>query len=70
MVVRGADERGVRPMYRCEHCGAIFEEPLEKRWKEPMPDGFFEPWCVDVCPDCGEEGIEELFEEVVDDEDE
>jgi len=54
-------------LYRCEHCGALFSEPSIKRWREPMPDGFFEPWTCEACPECGDEQIEEEYEEVYDD---
>lgn len=54
-------------LYRCNFCGALFPQPALRVWKEPMPDGFFEPWELEVCPVCGDEQIEEEFEEVYDD---
>lgn len=45
-------------MYRCNWCGATFEEPDLRRYTEWHGE-FPEPWAVNVCPECGGEEIEE-----------
>lgn len=52
-------------MYRCDLCGAEFDQPVFRRWSEARPDGFREPFCQAVCPRCGAE--EQYFEEVWED---
>ncbi len=47
-------------MYVCDDCGAIFDAPEIKRWKEYHEDGWPEEWAAEVCPICGCDGIEEL----------
>lgn len=37
-------------MYICEICGARFDEPVIRTWKEPMPDGYFERNRSESCP--------------------
>lgn len=52
-------------MYRCDLCGAEFDQPVFRRWSEARPDGFREPFCLAVCHRCGAE--EQYFEEVMED---
>ena len=40
-------------MYICEICGARFDEPVIRTWKDPMPDGYFERNRSESCPICG-----------------
>lgn len=40
-------------MYICDICGAQFDEPVIRTWKEPMPDGYFERNRSESCPICG-----------------
>jgi len=53
-------------MYKCNHCQAIFEEPVVKRFKEMhewwgamVPYEYTEVYC----PECGEEDFEEYQED-------
>lgn len=50
-------------MYRCLMCGAEFEEPLH----EPAGMFMFIPMVHDVCPECGDDCIEEIEQEDEDD---
>ena len=46
-------------MYKCEWCGAEFDEPDE------IPDGWFayNPMVHLVCPECGEDQFYEMEDE-------
>lgn len=46
-------------MWRCEWCGAVFDEPLH----EPAGEFMYNPMVHDVCPECGEDLIEEVDDE-------
>lgn len=47
--------------YRCEWCGAVFDEPLH----EPAGDFMYNPMVHDVCPECGNDDFEEVYDENV-----
>ena len=47
-------------MYKCEMCGAVFDEPLIKEGYEPMPDFFYEPFGEPLCPICGQPYFKEM----------
>lgn len=55
-------------MWRCECCGATFEEPFTKTVMENL-DGENGWWrhTEAFCPECGEEQIEEVNEDAEDD---
>lgn len=46
-------------MYKCEICGAVFDEPL----REPAGDFMGNPMVHNVCPECGEDYFEEADNE-------
>ena len=48
--------------YVCADCGAVFDEPEVKRWKEYQDDGWVEDWAAYLCPVCGSEEVEYLSE--------
>ena len=50
-------------MYRCLMCGAEFEEPEH----EPAEMFMFNLMVHDVCPECGDDCIEEIEQEDDDD---
>lgn len=51
-------------MYRCESCGAVFEDAVETLVRENL-DGERGVWMHSVasCPYCGEEFFEEMKED-------
>ena len=50
-------------MFYCPICGLRFDEPVIKRYLEPMPDGFCEQRAEEVCPGCGEAYFDEESED-------
>lgn len=59
-------------MYKCLECGQLFDEPA-RIFDDPSPSGVslvrrYYVW--HVCPYCGEDDIEEAFDEDEEDEDE
>ena len=54
-------------MYRCEWCGAVFEQPAERVYRENMDgeNGWY-TWHMAVCPYCFEEGIDYVTNETPD----
>ena len=52
-------------MYQCHCCGAEFEEPAVLRYNEYHGE-FRERWLVYICPECGDEEIEEVVENAED----
>lgn len=49
--------------YVCADCGAVFDEPEVKRWKEYHDDGWAEDWAAYLCPVCGSEEVDEREED-------
>ncbi len=52
--------------YLCENCGALFDEPECKCWRESHGEGIVEDWEIPVCPVCGDEDFEEIENDVYD----
>ena len=50
-------------MFRCNYCGAEFDEPYRHRYRENL-DGEFgiQDCCELLCCECGSDEIEEVFE--------
>lgn len=55
-------------MFRCNFCGAIFEQPAERVYRENMDgeNGWY-TWHMAVCPECFDEEIELIDMEETDD---
>lgn len=50
--------------YRCDICGAEFDDPVRDSWTEDMDgEGAFYEWTTCVCPNCGSEEIYECEED-------
>lgn len=55
-----------RAKYYCPYCGALFDNPEEKRWVERHPYGSGyaeEKWVQEVCPECGDTDFERYDED-------
>lgn len=52
-------------MYRCEICGAEFDEPYVRVGNEHMPDCWMERWKQVLCPVCFEPYFNEIEEGTV-----
>lgn len=51
-------------MYKCECCGAVFDEPVH----EDAGYFMYNHMVHDVCPECGNDEFEEMEEEEEEDE--
>lgn len=50
-------------LWRCDFCGSEFPEPYRHRYRENLDGECGIQECCDLlCPDCGSDEIEELFE--------
>lgn len=61
-VRRRAGASGDAPLrdgaWRCDCCGAAFDEPAYRSRMEYHGDGIYEPFGVYTCPECGSEEVD------------
>lgn len=55
-------------MFRCNYCGAEFEQPAEHIYRENLDGerGWY-TWHMAVCPECGDEQIDLIESEEMND---